>query len=558
MGVWQKAIFRLWLGLVLTAVAPVLPGNDEASEAASEAPRTARVLGRLSFPTSTKSEEAQEAFVQGMLLLHLFEYPYARERFLEAQALDPDFAMAYWGEAMTWNHPIWDEQDLQAGRAALGKLGATPEARRARTPVAREQGFVAALELLYGAGSKEQRDRAYMRAMEQLAATYPEDHEVQLFYALSLFGVQAGVRDIPTYMLCTAIAQGVFSENPEHPGAAHYLIHGVDDPVHAVLGLRAARALARMAPDAAHAQHMASHIFLAVGRWEDVVGANEAAVRVANSMRAERGGPERRWGHYNYWLLYGYLQQGRRADALALLDSAYAQVSGHGKAPADRLELDPDRSPVGSVVQMWARYLIETRDWGAKLVQWSFAAGDAFDPNLTISFVRALQAAEASLAAKAGQYQEQFRSLMSDLQGEIGRLEEPAPADLLYLERLRVMDLELTAAIAMARGDIDAAVAQAREASRLEGEMPASFGPPFVDLPAAEYLGELLLADERYEEAAEAFAVQLERTRLRPRALEGLARAQERSGKDAEALYNRLKLERIRSAAGQAAAAGSP
>jgi hypothetical protein len=169
MGVWQKAIFCVWLGAVLTALAPVLSAHDEAAGAAGEEPRAARVLGRLSFPTSTKSEAAQVAFVQGMLLLHLFEYPYARERFLEAQALDPDFAMAYWGEAMTHNHPIWDEQDLQAGRAALGKLGATPEARRARTPVAREQGLVAALELLYGTGTKKQRDRAYMRAMEQLA-----------------------------------------------------------------------------------------------------------------------------------------------------------------------------------------------------------------------------------------------------------------------------------------------------------------------------------------------------------------------------------------------------
>ena len=559
MGVWQKAMVCAWLGAGLTALAPVLPAHDDATAGPAEQERhAARVLGRLSFPTNTKSEAAQEAFIQGMLLLHLFEYPYARERFLEAQALDPDFAMAYWGEAMTHNHPIWDVQNLEAGRAALGKLGATPAARLARTPVAREQGLVAALELLYGRGSKKERDRAYMRAMEQLAATYPEDHEIQLFYALSLFGVQAGVRDVPTYMLCTAIAQGVFSENPEHPGAAHYLIHGVDDPVHAVLGLRAARALYRMAPDAGHSQHMTSHIFIAVGLWSDVIAANEAAVRVANEMRVERGHPARAWGHYNFWLLYGYLQQGRNSEALALLQGAREQAREFGGPPEDRMELDPDRSVVGSAVQMWARYVIETRDWGGDIAGWQFKSGDAFDPNLTISFIRTLQAANASLAARASQFHEQFRALMSGLEREIARQDEPAPTDLLYLDRLRVMDRELAAAIAMARGDVGAAIAQAQEASRLEGAMPFSFGPPFVDLPAAEYLGELLLEAGRNQEAAEAFSLQLERSRLKPRALEGLAEAQDRLGLEAEARYNRAKLEQIRAAGDRLSKPTSP
>ena len=119
---------------------------------------------------------------------------------------------------MTFNHPIWDQQDLQAARKTMMKLGATPEQRITSTASAREQGFLAALELLYGAGTKAQRDLAYMRAMEQLAVRYPDDHEVQLFYALSLFGVQAGVRDTATYMMCTALAQDVFSREPEAPG----------------------------------------------------------------------------------------------------------------------------------------------------------------------------------------------------------------------------------------------------------------------------------------------------------------------------------------------------
>jgi hypothetical protein len=557
MKTWQKSSIGSLALAFLLVVSSGLQAHEEETAEGQKAP-SKRVLGSISFPTSTKVPEAQEAFIQGMLLLHLFEYPFAREQFQLAEELDPDLAMAYWGEAMTFNHPIWDEQDLPAARAVLLKLGATPEARLARTPVAREQGFLAALELLYGPGTKAQRDQAYMRAMEQLAAGYPEDHEVQLFYALSLFGVKAGVRDTATYMLCTAIAEGVFSENPQHPGAAHYLIHGVDDPVHAVLGLRAARALAEMAPDAGHAQHMTSHIFVAVGMWDDVVTANETAVSVQNAMQSELGLAARNWGHYNYWLLYGYLQQGRNGRALDLLKAAYAEALAAGKSPEDRMSLDPDRSLVGSVVQMWARYVIETRGWDSDVADWSFMSGDAFDPNLTISFIRSMQAAHAGQVAQAAQFQDQFRALKTELSQEIGRQEEKAPGDLLYLDRLQVMDKELQAAVEMARGEMGKAAGYAREASQLEGAMPFSFGPPFVDLPPAEFLGDLLLASRQYADAAAAYQLQLERTRLKPRDLEGLAQASEQLGRDAEARYYRAKLDKIRRPVARGPAQSSP
>jgi hypothetical protein len=534
----------------LSLLAPAALSAHEGDEHAGQEQQSGgRVLGRISFPTTTKVPEAQQAFIEGMLLLHLFEYPFARDEFLKAQALDPQFAMAYWGEAMTHNHPIWDRQDQAAGRAALLKLGSSPGERVTSTPAAREQGFLAAVELLYGAGTKAQRDLAYMRAMEQLAARYPDDHEVQLFYALSLFGVEAGVRDTATYMLSTALAQDVLSENPEHPGAAHYLIHGVDDPVHAVLGLRAARALALMAPDAGHSQHMTSHIFTAVGMWDDVVTANETAVRVQNAMRGEKGMSARHWGHYNFWLLYGYLQQGRVQRALELLKAAYAEAEADGKAPTDPLILDPDRSLVGSVVQMWMRYVIETRGWDSEVANWSFNSGRALDPNLNISFVRAMQAANSAQAAQADLYLVQFRKLKLELEQIISGRQEQAPTDLLYLERLEVMEQELLAAVEYARGESALAARFAAEASRLEGEMPFSFGPPFVDLPAAEYLGDLLLGSRKYAGAVLAYEAQLERSRQKSQALLGLSRAQAGLGNESEARYAREKLDRIWSGA---------
>lgn len=537
---WPSAIF---LAILMALAGPFAALAQEQPEENEVPPR--RVLGELSFPTTAKSEVAQQAFVQGLLLLHLFEYPFARQQFLRAQELEPGFAMAVWGEAMTHNHPIWDEQDREAARLALLKLGDTPQARQDSTPAAREKLLLQALEVLYGDGPKSERDRAYLRMMEGLAARFPEDHELQLFYALAVFGVHAGVRDVESYMLATAISDAVLAENPRHPGAAHYLIHGVDDPVHAILGLRAARLLARMAPDAAHAQHMTSHIFTALGMWDDVVIANEAAVRVRNDMRAEQGREPASYGHSNFWLIYGYLQQGRFEKARELLETAYAQAEAHGKPPDDPLELDPDNSVVGSVVQMWLRYLIETGDWDSEIAAWRFSLGDAFDPNLNFNFAQAMRSAHASLPSKAQEQLAQFERLKRELSGLIRRQSEPAPTDLMYLDRLDIMEQQILAMIEAAKGEYERAAALAGAASQMEGELPRAFGPPYIDYPSAQLLGDMLAAAGDYRPAVEAYEVELDRNRQRSAALRGLIEAQTALGNDSEANYNRQKLATI-------------
>jgi tetratricopeptide (TPR) repeat protein len=195
---------------------------------------------------------------------------------------------------------------------------------------------------------------------------------------------------------------------------------------------------------------------------------------------------------------------------------------------------------------MWARYIIDSGAWGEPIADWSFNTGDSFDPNLTISFIRAMRAAQNGQVAETGQYLGQFRALKTELENVISRQDEQEPSSLLYLKRLAVMEQEMLAAIEMARGEKQQAVLLAREASRLEAEIPFAFGPPFVDLPAAEYLGELLLDARKYTDAAEAFEVQLKRSRMRVNALEGKAAAQEKLGKENEAQYIRQLLETIR------------
>ena len=95
-------------------------------------------------------------------------------------------------------------------------------------------------------------------------------------------------------MRAAAVAQPVFDENPLHPGAVHYIIHSFDDPVHAPLGLEAAHAYSEVAPDAGHAQHMTSHIFVAMGMWDDVVSANIRARDVQKRPPRGVGAPGER------------------------------------------------------------------------------------------------------------------------------------------------------------------------------------------------------------------------------------------------------------------------
>ena len=185
----------------------------------------------------------------------------------------------------------------------------------------REKGYLAAVETLYGEGSKIDRDYDYSEAMRGLSERYPEDMEAKSFYALSVLGTTQGERDFSVFMRAGAIVEEVFAVNPRHPGAAHYLIHSYDDPVHAPLGLRAARVYAEIAPAASHAQHMISHIFVAMGDWENSVESNVKAwnVSVERAKRKNLDADAQNY-HAHYWLMYSYLQLGQYEEALAKLD----------------------------------------------------------------------------------------------------------------------------------------------------------------------------------------------------------------------------------------------
>src|SRR5215207_115214 len=280
-------------------------------DAAAAASVSAVDLGKIDFPTSGPAE-AQKHFIEGVLLLHSFEYARARRAFAEASRIAPDFALAYWGEAMTHDHRIWGEQDRSAGMAALGRLGPTAAERRAKAPTEREKMYLDAVEKLYEEGTELQVAGAYSTAMAALAKRFPADLEAQALYSLSILGLTGTTRNTENYMKAAAVAEQIYKKNPLHPGALHYLIHSYDDPTHASLGLRAARAYGTVARSASHAQHMPSHIFFALGMWEDSITANTASMKTARDEGV--GGY-----HPLHWLEHAYMQIGRDDEAAKLL-----------------------------------------------------------------------------------------------------------------------------------------------------------------------------------------------------------------------------------------------
>jgi tetratricopeptide (TPR) repeat protein len=485
-------------------------------------------VGTVSFPNSGAAA-AQPSFLLGLAQLHNFEYDAAALAFREAQRIDPGFAMAYWGEAMTRNHPIWMEQDFAGARRVLARLAPTAAQRLARAGTERERGYLQAVETLYGAGDKFERDRLYLEAMRRLHAAYPDDVDAAAFYALALLGSAHEGRDPAVYMRAAATLEEAFATHPDHPGVAHYLIHSYDDPVHAPLGLRAARRYSVVAPAAPHALHMTSHIYLAAGMWDEVVDANERATAVAAERARAAGRRPPGCGHANMWLLYGYLQQGRPGAARRILEACRGAATGDTglelRSP-EQDPLDPDNIPAGSYIQMWSRYLIDTGEFGDPLAREDIQLGALAGARVTRAFVRALAAAAANDASGLDAASAEMR----DARQALDTTAAARPGADRVLARADVLGQELEALVLRNRGRLPDAIDLLRRAASGETAMPIEFGPPFVDKPAFELLGDMLLAADRTEDAISAYEAALVRSPKRTASLLGLARAAAKAG----------------------------
>ena len=491
-------------------------------------------LGRVEFPTSG-SEKAQAHFLRGLAALHSFWYEEALEAFRESTKVDPDFAMGYWGEAMAHNHPLWSEQDIAAARQVLTKIKETPKLTD------RERAYIGAVRRLYGDGDKRTRDAAYSAAMEKVYRTYPDDLDAAAFYSLSLLGLVKG--DDKTFSLqakAGAIAMEVYKKNPNHPGAAHYIIHAFDDPEHAILALPAARRYADIAPEAHHARHMPSHIFVQLGMWPEAAASNESAWESSDAwMKRKNLSLSVRDYHSLHWLLYAYAQQGRYKEAeqlLKLMKKVMSESTYDNKLRPGYYE--------NNYANMAAAFVVETERWN--LASELFPADSSAVASSQTSMGGG-HGGHSAAPGPGGNGGATVRTSTANLtlppfvRGMAAAVEGSAAVDqnLAKLATLgsntMIRELEIKALSASMKNDHAQAIKLMKNATALEEQTSAPYGPPGLIKPTHELFGEILLRAGKPAEAAAQFKKALVRQPNRARSLLGAARAAAKSGDSAAA-----------------------
>ena len=501
--------FILVGAIALCLASPVLSHPDHAAGDTISGERVG--AENMVFEAAT-NDAAKAEFLRGLALLHNFEYDRAAAAFKAAQAADPDYVMAYWGEAMTYNHPLWEEQDRDAALAVLERLDSSREGRFAKTRSQRETMWLDAIETLYGEGTKEERDFAYLAKMRALHESDPGDIDARAFTGLAILGTSHGGRQIPIYMEAAGLLEPGFMTHEMHPGILHYLIHSYDDPIHAPLGARAAERYAKVAPDAGHAQHMVSHIFHALGDWQASEAANTLADAVVDRQRVAGGRDVTFCGHYNEWLVYSLLQQGK--DASVIVEGCRAQAEAQIEGGSDTIF---GFGPSSSYATIAAWQGVDTGNWPEPLV----GTGDGFLlDRLMQEHGRVLanfgnEAIVADALDKLKLMAEEYERVLPEI----------APDDRTSVAWLRRAVAQGDAVLALSNGKTTEGLSMLEAAAEAEAALPTAFGPPNIIKPSYELLGEQLLALGRKDEAAAAFEKSLAFAPRRKLSLEGLEAA---------------------------------
>ena len=496
------------------------------------APGDLRAAGKVEFPISC-APAVQSEFARGVALLHSFFYEEARRVFTSVAERDPKCAMAQWGIAMTWWHPIWTPptpDEMSAGKAAIEKA----MAMNAGTD--RERGFITALNVYYNTpdnpttapvgqschGPVGPRDRviAYEKAMRQLRDKYPDDFEAQTFYAFAVLGVGYATPNdtsLSKQLEAAALLQKLWKQNANHPGVVHYLIHCYDYPALAQRGLAAAQSYDSIAPWVPHALHMPSHIFTRLGMWNESIAANQASAEASRAYAAvrHRDAAEAEELHALDYMAYSYLQEARDIEAKKIVDLA---------AKVRKTNPELEFSAAYALAAIPTRYAFERNDWAA--------AAALTVPNLphwsSFPFMEALIEYGHALG----------RAHTGDLDGArkaVARMQElrDATKDPKFDYFKKHLELQMQAAsawVAAGEGKKNEAIEMLRRAADAEdilGKHPVS---PGAFVPIREQLGNLLLELGQPKEAQREFEAALKIYPGRFRGLYGAAQAAEKTG----------------------------
>lgn len=513
---------KLRCSVLLCSAALAIPILVRGAEPSTHAGAVATErLGTVSFSNSC-APSLQVSFNRGVALLHDFWYDQAERQFTQIAKADPSCAMAYWGQAMSEFHQIWNRPDESAMSRGWSDL---ESAHRVRAKTDREREYIAALSAFYAPDKRDYQTRveAYSAAMSQLYRHFPNDVDAGAFYALSLLADNTPDDTNQTHQReALAALNPLFATHPDHPGLAHYIIHACDNPAMARQGLLAAERYGEIAPSAPHAAHMPSHIFARLGMWQQDIQSNLASVAASQAAmeKHESGGFDQL--HADDFLMYAYLQTGEDARAKGILDKTGALLT--------HFEAMPDMAGHGMAMMMPvyrskfpAFYDLEMRDWKAAAAL--KPVGGAPPEVETLTYWARIVG-----AAHVGQAQAARRDLTT-YQGLLDQIRKGKDAYVLISTGAQIEQDEALAWTAFAEGDGERAIGEMREAAELQDKV----GQAEVDIPAREMLGDILLELHQPQQALVELDVAL---KMSPNRFNGLflaGRAAEASGDNARA-----------------------
>ena len=497
-------------------------------------------LGTFHRKITTRSPLAQQYFDQGMRFLWAFNHDEATRSFAKAAQIDPTCASCFWGVALTlgpnYNMPMMSSARGRVGWAAVRKAEAN--ARRAK-PV--ERALIAAVAKRYrGSGEVDPSNSepllgAYVDAMRNVAAKYPNDLDVQTMYAEGLMNTnpwklwnEDGTANPGTDAILAAL-RNVLAKDPKHPGANHYYIHAVEASQHPELAVASAEVLNGMMPAAGHLEHMPAHILQRVGRYEEAAEANRKGAAADLAYLKETSAPD----YYPMYMIHNFQflaaaagMEGRREETITALRDARAHI--------------PDQLLFGMPGLDWAASFIY--DGYTKFGMWDEMlkqpAPDPKLPGATISYLqsRATALAATGKIAEAKAELAKLAPLMAAVPDDATQGNNQAKP--LY----EIGRLKAEARIASAERKRDDAVRMLSEAVAMEDKL-AYNEPNDMLFPTRHLLGAELLADGK---AAEAEAVYREDLRRHPNngwSFFGLSQALAAQKRDQEAADARKQYE---------------
>jgi len=499
-------LIRVLVALVVSVsfVAPLWADND---------PRTGspEKLGRVYFKTSC-SPAAQKEFERALAMLHSFFFPETVKAFMAIPTTDPSCAIAYWGIAISQRpNPLvgpFDVAILKRGLDAIEK----GESIGPKTQ--RERDWLAALKEFYKDYDKVDQDTRtnnYAKAMERLAAKYPDDVEAKIFYALAL-NETFDHKSMDPLLKAIAILEPIDKKYPDHPGVTHYLIHSYDFPAIAYRGVPAANKYAKIAPSAPHAQHMPSHIYSMVGMWEDSVTSNWRSVLVANEYvaKAKLDGTLGGVPHAYDFMAYAYLQMGQDVKARSLIQDSMTikKVIGVPWVGATARAAVP------------ARYMLERQDWQGAAQLEPLNTGFPMAEAITY-FARAMGGARGGDIAAA-------RTDIDKLKEQRAALEKAGQG--YWAGQVEIQALAAQAWTAQGEGNKSDALKFMRAAADLEDASEKHVAMENRLYPMRELLADMLMAQGEAAAALKEYETSLKNAPMRLRGFYGAAKAAEASG----------------------------